>query len=204
MKVLLACFEPTLGVFNRRVSHRPWRKQRFDRCFADQGWWPGASFVVSLAEAHALTGRPLLELETFVGTQVWTRWDGRYGDVPLRPRTAAGPDRLRMIETPTKGWACIKPQDALKHVLVVGPTGVGKSTFLYWWARSVIEQGHGLLVLDPKGDLVDGAVGGRAVRTAPTTRSCSTSPTPSGRWRSTRWTCGMRPRVTGWLLPSTR
>ena len=37
---------------------------------------------------------------------------------------------------------------------MVGPTGVGKSTFLYWWARSVIEQGHGLLVLDPKGDLV--------------------------------------------------
>ena len=60
-----------------------------------------------------------------------------------------------MIETPTKGWACIKPQDALEHVLVVGPTGVCKSTFLYWWARSVIEQGHGLLVLDPKGDLVE-------------------------------------------------
>ena len=60
-----------------------------------------------------------------------------------------------MIETPSKGWACIKPQDALKHVLVVGPTGVGKSTFLYWWACSVIEQGHGLLVLDPKGDLVE-------------------------------------------------
>ena len=59
-----------------------------------------------------------------------------------------------MIATPTAGWACIKPQDAIKHVLVVGPTGVGKSTFLYWWARSVIEQGHGLLVLDPKGDLV--------------------------------------------------
>ena len=59
-----------------------------------------------------------------------------------------------MVEAPTAGWACIKPQDALKHVLVVGPTGVGKSTFLYWWARSVIEQSHGLLVLDPKGDLV--------------------------------------------------
>ena len=50
--------------------------------------------------------------------------------------------------------ACLKPDDALKHVLVVGPTGVGKSTFLYWWARSAIELGHGVLVLDPKGDLV--------------------------------------------------
>ena len=80
--LLLACFEPTRGVFNHLVPHRPWRKQRFDRCFADQGWWPGASFVVSLAEAHALTGRSLVELETLVGTQVWTRWGGRYGDVP--------------------------------------------------------------------------------------------------------------------------
>ena len=80
--LLLACFEPTRGVFNRLVPHRPWRKQRFDRCFADQGWWPGASFVASLPEAHALTGRSLVELETFVGTQVWTRWGGRYGDVP--------------------------------------------------------------------------------------------------------------------------
>ena len=60
-----------------------------------------------------------------------------------------------MIEHPGKEWACIKPHDALKHVLVVGPTGVGKSTFLYWWARSVMEQGYGLLVLDPKGDLVE-------------------------------------------------
>ena len=51
--------------------------------------------------------------------------------------------------------ACIKPVDALKHVLVVGPTGVGKSTFLYWWARSAIELGHGVLVLDPKGDLAN-------------------------------------------------
>ena len=66
--LLLACFEPTRGVFNRLIPHRPRRRRRFDRCFAEQRWWPGASFVVSLAEAHALTGRPLLELETFVGT----------------------------------------------------------------------------------------------------------------------------------------
>ncbi len=80
--LLLAGFEPTRGAFNWLVPHRPWRKDRFDRCFLDQDWWPGASFVVSLAEAHALTGRPLVELETLVGTQVWTRWGGRYGDVP--------------------------------------------------------------------------------------------------------------------------
>ena len=80
--LLLACFEPTRSAFNWLAPRRPWRKDRFDRCFLDQGWWPGASFVVSLAEAHALTGRPLVELETLIGTQVWTRWGGRYGDVP--------------------------------------------------------------------------------------------------------------------------
>ena len=134
--LLLACFEPTRGAFNRLVPHRPWRKRRFDRCFADQGWWPGASFVASLAEAHALTGRSLVELETFVGTQVWTRWGGRYGDVPPRPRPAPGPDRPRMIETPTKGWACIKPQDALKHVLVVRSHGRGQEHLLSTGGRA--------------------------------------------------------------------
>ena len=36
---------------------------------------------------------------------------------------------------------------------MVGPTGVGKSTFLYWLALSAIRQGYGVLLLDPKGDL---------------------------------------------------
>ena len=47
----------------------------------------------------------------------------------------------------------LKPDDALKHVFVVGPTGVGKSTFLFWLALSAIRLGHGVLLLDPKGDL---------------------------------------------------
>ncbi|MDE0002955.1 MAG: hypothetical protein OXQ29_09700, partial [Rhodospirillaceae bacterium] len=47
----------------------------------------------------------------------------------------------------------LKPADALKHVFAVGPTGVGKSTFLYWFAHSAIRLGHGVLLLDPKGDL---------------------------------------------------
>ena len=150
---LLAGFAPTASVFNRLVPHRLWRKQRFDRGFAAHGWWPGASFVVSLAEAHALTGRPLLELETMVGPQVWTRQGGRYGDVPHNRGLRLGRVGSHR-DARTAGWAGIKPQDALKHALVVGPTGVGKSTFLYWWARSIMDLGHGLLVLDPKDDLI--------------------------------------------------
>ena len=66
------------GLCNARTQEA----QRVDRCFARQDWLQGACVVVSLAKAHALTGRPPLELETFVGTRVWTRKGGRYGDVP--------------------------------------------------------------------------------------------------------------------------
>ena len=144
--LLLASFEPTHSAFNHGPSPIALgARQRFDRCFLDQGWWPGASFVVSLAEAHAITGRPLVELETLVGTQVWTRWGGRYGDVPHGRDLRLGHGAATHDPTPrAKSWACIKPHDALKHVLAVGPTGVGKSTFLYWWARSVMEQGSRL------------------------------------------------------------
>ena len=53
----------------------------------------------------------------------------------------------------------LKPADALKHLFVVGPTGVGKSTFLFWFALSAIRQGHGILLLDPKGDLARALLG---------------------------------------------
>ncbi len=51
--------------------------------------------------------------------------------------------------------------DALKHVLAVGPTGTGKSTFQYWYAISAIESGLGMLLLDPKGRSGSGGTGRR-------------------------------------------
>jgi energy-coupling factor transporter ATP-binding protein EcfA2 len=41
----------------------------------------------------------------------------------------------------------------LRHVLVVGKTGSGKSTLLAALARRDMAQGHGLLLIDPHGDL---------------------------------------------------
>lgn len=49
----------------------------------------------------------------------------------------------------------LRIEDALRHVLAVGPTGTGKSTYLYWYALSAIRSGLGLLLLDPKGDLAE-------------------------------------------------
>jgi energy-coupling factor transporter ATP-binding protein EcfA2 len=42
----------------------------------------------------------------------------------------------------------------LRHTHLLGPTGVGKSTLLVQMALSDLEAGKGLIMLDPKGDLV--------------------------------------------------
>ncbi len=49
----------------------------------------------------------------------------------------------------------LSPQAATHHVAVIGPSGVGKSVLLANSILSDIEAGHGGLVIDPKGDLID-------------------------------------------------
>lgn len=44
--------------------------------------------------------------------------------------------------------------DSLRHLHVIGPTGVGKSTLLASLITQDIAAGRGVVVLDPKGDLV--------------------------------------------------
>lgn len=47
----------------------------------------------------------------------------------------------------------------LRHAHVVGATGTGKSHFLMQGILQDLEQGHGLAVFDPHGDLIDQALG---------------------------------------------
>ncbi|MCA1674154.1 MAG: type IV secretion system DNA-binding domain-containing protein [Actinobacteria bacterium] len=46
-------------------------------------------------------------------------------------------------------------KDRLRHVHLLGPTGVGKSTLIANAVRQDLEHGHGLVLLDPKSDLVE-------------------------------------------------
>jgi hypothetical protein len=48
----------------------------------------------------------------------------------------------------------LKPRDRLRHTWVIGPTGVGKSTLLANLIVQDMAAGRGLVVVDPKGDLV--------------------------------------------------
>lgn len=50
----------------------------------------------------------------------------------------------------------VAPADGLRHTWSMGPTGVGKSTLLENMALQDIEANRGVIVVDPKGDLVDG------------------------------------------------
>lgn len=51
--------------------------------------------------------------------------------------------------------AALSVNDSLRHLHVIGPTGVGKSTLMASLALQDIETGRGVVVIDPKGDLVD-------------------------------------------------
>ena len=48
----------------------------------------------------------------------------------------------------------IPPNDRLRHLYLLGPTGVGKSTLIANLALQDIATGHGLALIDPKSDLV--------------------------------------------------
>ncbi|MDO9381065.1 MAG: type IV secretion system DNA-binding domain-containing protein [Nocardioidaceae bacterium] len=45
--------------------------------------------------------------------------------------------------------------DALRHLHILGPTGVGKSTLIANLALQVMARGQGAVIIDPKGDLVE-------------------------------------------------
>lgn len=49
----------------------------------------------------------------------------------------------------------LKDEDRLRHIWINGPTGYGKSTLLGRLALHDIRAGHGVIVVDPKNDLVE-------------------------------------------------
>jgi hypothetical protein len=70
--------------------------------------------------------------------------------VPQRGRplgVATAPSSVRPV--------AISADDSLRHLHLLGPTGVGKSTLMAHLALDDISRGRGVVVIDPKGDLVD-------------------------------------------------
>lgn len=68
----------------------------------------------------------------------------------------AGPHTkpLGVADTSARRPVAVKVSDARHHLHILGPTGVGKSTLLARMILDDAEAGRGVIVIDPKGDLV--------------------------------------------------
>lgn len=55
--------------------------------------------------------------------------------------------------------ACLSPEQRVRHCHLIGASGTGKSTLLFNLIRQDIQNGEGLAVFDPHGDLVDRILG---------------------------------------------
>src|SRR5439155_21995134 len=53
----------------------------------------------------------------------------------------------------------LSPEHRTRHCHIIGTSGTGKSTLLFNLIRQDIENGEGVAVLDPHGDLIDRILG---------------------------------------------
>ena len=101
-----------------------------------------------------------LELAALSGWPVGTTRDLPVTALTSRPLTAASaiPRSGRVIgESTVPGRErplALSPAASLRHCHVLGPTGVGKSTLLLNLIAQDLTAGHGLVVIEPKGDLI--------------------------------------------------
>ena len=109
-----------------------------------------AGFVLSTPELAVLAGLP-----TDVAVPGLARARAKAVPAPVQVPTG-GRGTLVLGRAQIGGHAVALPgADARHHLHVVGSTGSGKSTFLLHLALQRIRAGAGLVVLEPKGDLVN-------------------------------------------------
>jgi hypothetical protein len=111
------------------------------------GW--GA--VINGREAAGLLGVPLGDL-ALPGLEV-----GAARQLPVSPRTLDRGVLLGVSDHPgTLGRELrLETDDRLRHLHLIGPTGAGKSTLMARMVLDDLEAGRGLVVVDPKRDLVE-------------------------------------------------
>lgn len=139
---------PNVGI-TRRQELAAWAR----RALMSRSWplavWP---VVVNTREAVGIVGVPIGDLAGLSGLSLASARQlpppagmSRRGTV-LAQSTYPGRDSQPLVLT---------PDDRLRHVYCVGPTGVGESELLAQIAIQDAAAGHGLCLIDPKGDLVE-------------------------------------------------
>jgi Type IV secretion-system coupling protein DNA-binding domain len=110
------------------------------------GSWPA---LLNAKEVAAFLGVPLGELTLPGLTLAGSRQLAPAADVPRRGRVLG-----RSTFPGAERAVAVSRRDSLRHVHVIGPTGVGKSTLLLNLVTRDMAAGCGVVVIDPKADLV--------------------------------------------------
>lgn len=125
----------------------PWAASRLSRLVVPVTAWP---LRLSTAEAAGLLPIPVGEV-ALPGVAL-----GLARQLPPPPGMPAVGVQVGVSNYPDMQHVPLRlgDQDRLAHVHVLGPTGVGKSTLLTQLILQDIAAGHGVVVIDPKSDLV--------------------------------------------------
>ncbi len=128
---------------------------------------PGVRLGVRRSSPRALERQPWrwplqVNVEELVGLLAWPLigvGDGLPVNVQrarhLEPRHPQ-PRHGRQLGVSPKGKSVrLSDGDSLRHLLLTGPTGTGKSTTILNLILQDIRSGHSVVLLDPKGDLVE-------------------------------------------------
>lgn len=147
-----------------RLGWRHISAHDFTRPLAGSWWWPGrGQSRLSVDEIPPLLGWPIARQD-----------DDLPGLPPAHPRLLPLPAVNTDNQTGGGGrmagwWRVVAVSDApatwgrpvsfptennLTHLSVMAPTGAGKSTLLWHLVNGDMAGGHGVVVVDPKGDLV--------------------------------------------------
>ena len=120
----------------------------FDRARAPWFW----TTTLSVSEVVALTAWPIAHRDAAPLPGVPSRHP------KLLPTLASAPKGGREFGVSTAQpdrRVGISVRDSLSGIAITGPTGVGKSNLLGQFALADITAGRGVVVIDPKGDLID-------------------------------------------------
>jgi len=114
-----------------------------------------ATFLISAEELATLWHLPTLT----VGAPTLLRVASRELEPPVTlPTPRTSPDLAVLGVTAFRGRQQrfgLLPEDRLRHVAIVGKTGMGKSTLLHHLVASDIVAGRGVALIDPHGDLCE-------------------------------------------------
>lgn len=114
-----------------------------------------AASILSTEELATLFHAPCESVRAPTLSQVQSR---EFEPPVTLPRVADHPDLATLGVTAFRGKSerfGILPQDRLRHLAVLGKTGMGKSTLLFNLLVSDIAAGRGVALIDPHGDLAE-------------------------------------------------